>query len=94
MVQRVEKLPSCRLSPQIGHQTRRFWGYSSAILGRNELGADFFNKLVNSANFAFWGFSEVELPLYGVLRSWLASNVLWIDDPAAPDSFGYHRLRL
>src|ERR687889_170311 len=23
----------------------------------------------NSANFAFWGFSEVELPLYGVLRS-------------------------
>src|SRR5215207_3702021 len=23
----------------------------------------------NSANFAFWGFSEVQLPLYGVLRS-------------------------
>jgi hypothetical protein len=23
----------------------------------------------NSANFAFWGFSEVELPIYGVLRS-------------------------
>jgi hypothetical protein len=24
---------------------------------------------MNSANFAFWVFSEVQLPLYGVLRS-------------------------
>jgi hypothetical protein len=30
----------------------------------------------NSANFAFWGFSEVQLPLYGVLRSSCASLVL------------------
>src|SRR5829696_5756107 len=30
----------------------------------------------NSANFAFWGFSEVGLPLYGVLRSSLRIELL------------------
>ena len=31
----------------------------------------------NSANFAFWGFSEVELPIYGVLGSLLPEMVTW-----------------
>jgi hypothetical protein len=26
------------------------------------------------AKFAFWGFSEVELPIYGVLGSWLVGT--------------------
>src|SRR5215217_7987985 len=34
-------------------------------------------RKVNSANFAFWGFCEVELPLYGVLRSSGAFLMLW-----------------
>ena len=58
-LQRVEKLPSCPLSPHIGHQIRRFWGCSSPILGRNEFGADFFNTLANSANFSLLDFSHL-----------------------------------
>src|SRR5215203_2193023 len=47
-LQPVEKLPLCTLSPQIGHQIRRFWGVSSPIRGRNQLNADFFNRLTPS----------------------------------------------
>src|SRR5215208_5445407 len=43
--QPVEKLPLCALSLQIRHQIRRFWGFWSPICGRNELNADFFNRL-------------------------------------------------
>ena len=49
--QPVEKRPLCTLSPQIGHQIRRFWGCSSPICGRNELNADFFNRLTPSRHF-------------------------------------------
>src|SRR5215207_790231 len=48
--QPVEKLPLCTLSPQIGHQIRRFWGVSSPIRGRNQLNADFFNRLFLSTH--------------------------------------------
>jgi hypothetical protein len=43
--QRVEKPPWCPLSPEIGHQTHRFWGSWSLICGRDQLDADFFNTL-------------------------------------------------
>src|ERR687897_463102 len=38
----------------------------------------------NSANFAFWVFSEVELPLYGVLRSWHVCGHIIIFGAALP----------
>src|SRR5215218_39601 len=40
----------------------------------------------NSANFAFWAFSEVQLPLYGVLRSWLG-EAIW----CSGELLGCHR---
>jgi hypothetical protein len=46
--QAVEKLPWYSLSPQIGYQTRRFWGVSSPVCGLYQLNADFFNRLVHS----------------------------------------------
>jgi hypothetical protein len=51
MPQPVEKLPLCTLSSQIGHQIRHFWGVSSFICGRNQLNADFFNRLASSTHY-------------------------------------------
>src|SRR5215211_5144740 len=50
--QPVEKLLLCTLSPQVGHQIRQFWGVWCRICGRNELNADFFNRLGCSRKFA------------------------------------------
>jgi putative transposase len=41
----VEKLPRCALSPQIGHQTRRFLGSWIPICGRYQLNTDFLNRV-------------------------------------------------
>jgi hypothetical protein len=47
----VEKLPWYPLSPRIGHQTRRFWGFWSPICSSSQLNANFFNRLSYSATF-------------------------------------------
>jgi hypothetical protein len=49
--QPVEKLPWRRFSPQIRHQTRRFWGIWCPICGRYEPNTDFFNRLGCSRKF-------------------------------------------
>ena len=43
-VKAVENLPWRPLSPEIGHQTNRFWGFPSPISGRYQLDIDFFNS--------------------------------------------------
>jgi len=53
-LQPVEKLPLCSLRPQIGTQTHRIRGSLELL----EPGDDFFNRLVNSANFALTAFWE------------------------------------
>ena len=48
------------------HNTRRYEHPSPAVLALSGWGYTDFHA---SANFAFWGFSEVALLIYGVLRS-------------------------
>ena len=45
--QAVERLPWCSLSPQVRHQTRRFWDILSPICGRHRLKVGFFNRLLD-----------------------------------------------
>jgi len=66
--QAVEKLPLCPLSPQIGYQTRRFWGFQSPICSRYRLNADFFNTLKLSRKSANNRSEEVPLGECGALR--------------------------
>ncbi len=45
--QSVERLLWCSLSPQVSHQTRRFWdNVLSPICGRHQLKVSFFNRLL------------------------------------------------
>src|SRR5215210_6090298 len=48
--QLVEKPRWRPLSPPIGYQTRRFWGFPSPIPGRSPLDIDFFNTLTPSTH--------------------------------------------
>ena len=50
--QAVEKLPWCPLSPQIGHQTHRFWDVFDPFVVVKRTDADFFNRLGNSRKLA------------------------------------------
>ena len=89
----VEKRPLCPLWPQIGHQTRQFWGVSSSIRGRTQLDADFFNRLAPSTHFVSKGKKTqrslprcLSEPFAGIMRRTrgLSEADSWFEGSCAP----------